>query len=126
MSPKTPNTIDYIEIPAASAADLATAKRFFSEAFGWAYKDWGDEYADTPSSGVNCGINGTSNHRPATPLVVIYVSDLELTRSKVLVAGGAITADIFPFPGGHRFHFRDPSGNELGAWSDAKGAHAAE
>jgi uncharacterized protein len=123
MTPKSPNTIDYVEIPASSAADLAKSKHFFSEAFGWVYKDWGDEYADTHSSGVSSGINGTSDGRPTSPLVVIYVADLELTRSKVIAAGGEITADIFPFPGGRRFHFRDPSGNELGAWSESPDGH---
>ena len=124
MSPKTPNTIDYVEFPAASAADLATTRRFFSEAFGWVWKEWGDEYADTHSSGVSSGINGTSNHRPASPLVVVYVPDLVEARSRVIAAGGAITADIFPFPGGRRFHFRDPSGNELGAWSESAEGHS--
>ncbi|HVJ68104.1 MAG TPA: VOC family protein [Caulifigura sp.] len=118
MRDKIPNSINYIELPARNAAALATSKRFFTEAFGWTWKDWGDEYADTHSSGVNSGLNGTHQHRTAHPLVVLYVTNLEEARAKVIAAGGVITDDIFEFPGGRRFHFRDPSGNELGAWSE--------
>ncbi len=119
MSTRTPNTINYIELPAQNAAAVATSRRFYHEAFGWTWKEWSDEYADTHSSGVNSGLNGTTHHRSATPLVVLYVSNLEEARAKVIAAGGTITDDIFDFPGGRRFHFRDPAGNELGAWSEA-------
>src|ERR1700742_4376732 len=98
MTDKTPNTINYVELPAPNVAALAQSKRFFSEAFGWTWKEWGDEYADTHSSGVNSGLNGTNEHRPSHPLVVLYVSNLEEARARVIAAGGAITDDIFNFP----------------------------
>ncbi|MGN6521122.1 MAG: VOC family protein [Dokdonella sp.] len=71
----------------------------------------------TPSSGVGSGINADATHRPPHPLAVIHARDLEGTRSRVIAAGGEITREIFAFPGGRRFHFRDPAGNELAVWS---------
>lgn len=117
-SPKHPNHIDYIELPADSAAGIAKVKAFYGATFGWSYKDWGDDYVDTASSGVSSGFNADASHRPAKPLVVIYTDDLEAARGRVVGAGGTITRDIFAFPGGRRFHFTDPCGNELAAWSE--------
>lgn len=110
--------IDYVELPAAGAAGLQAAKEFYSTAFGWAYQSWGDEYADTAASGVASGINADTSHRPQNALITVYADDLEATRSKVIGAQGVITKDIFSFPGGRRFHFRDPAGNELAVWSE--------
>ncbi|MGC4072357.1 MAG: VOC family protein [Nibricoccus sp.] len=110
--------IDYVEFPAPSKVALNETKKFYSEAFGWHFQDWGDDYADTKSSGVGSGINADSTHRTSLPLVVIFSSDLEATRDKIIRAGGKISKEIFSFPGGRRFHYRDPSGNELGVWSD--------
>lgn len=110
--------IDYVEFPAPDARRLGGSKRFFAEAFGWAYTDWGDDYADTQGGGIGSGFNADADHRPAAPLVVLFATDLEATRSRVTSAGGTITRDIFSFPGGRRFHFREPSGNELAVWSE--------
>lgn len=110
--------IDYIEFPVADAAALAAAKAFFGKAFGWTYQDWGDDYADTSGSGVGSGLNVDAQHRPQAPLVVVFTHDLEDTRAKALAAGGTITRDIFAFPGGRRFHLREPGGNELAVWSE--------
>lgn len=118
MTAHTDNTIDYIELPAESAAALEESSRFFAQAFGWTWKAWGDTYADTDSAGLGCGVNADGDHRPAKPLVVLYSTDLEGVRERVLAAGGRITRDIFSFPGGRRFHFVEPAGNELGVWSD--------
>jgi len=115
---KKANHIDFVEFPAQSVAGVSKVKTFYSEAFGWSFKDWGDDYADTSSSGVGSGFNADPAHRPTKPLVVIYTPDLDAARSKVLAAGGRITKEIFSFPGGKRFHFTDPCGNELAAWSD--------
>jgi predicted enzyme related to lactoylglutathione lyase len=115
---KTTDQIDFIEFPAQSVDALAQAKSFYTEAFGWVFKDWGDDYADTTSSGVSCGFNADPQHRPGSPLVVIYVSDLQQAYDKIKAAGGRITRDIFSFPGGRRFHFKDPGGNELAVWTD--------
>jgi uncharacterized protein len=118
MATRKENCIDFVEFPAKSVAGLTRSKRFFAEAFGWSYKDWGHNYADTTSSGLGSGLNADPGHRPSKPLVVIYTSDLDATRARVVTAGGKVTRDIFSFPGGRRFHFKDPSGNELAAWSD--------
>jgi uncharacterized protein len=115
---KHANHIDFIEFPAMSAESISSAKVFYSETFGWQFKDWGTDYADTASSGVGSGFNADLSNRPNQPLAVIYTPELEPTLSKVNAAGGIITKDIFSFPGGRRFHFIDPAGNELAVWSD--------
>ncbi len=86
--------------------------------FGWAFKDWGDDYADTTSSGAGSGFNADPEHRRTKPLVVIYAPDLDAAHDKVVAAGGKVTKEVFSFPGGKRFHFTDPCGNELAVWSD--------
>ena len=113
------NTIDYVELGAKNAADYAGTKTFYETAFGWQYAEYGPDYADTQSSGVGSGINGDADHRPMHPLPVVYVEDLETAHRKVVDAGGIVTRAIFAFPGGRRFHFADPSGNELAVWSDS-------
>lgn len=112
------NCFDFIEFPAENSEYLNKSKDFYSRIFGWSYKDWGDDYADTQSSGLSSGINADPSHRSRHPLAVIYTLDLEKIREKVVESGGAITRDIFSFPGGRRFHFTDPAGNELALWSD--------
>ena len=115
---KKPNQIDFIEFPARTVSAVGKAKAFYSKTFGWEFQDWGDDYADTSSSGIGSGFNADPGHRPGKPLVVIYTRDLPATLSKVIASGGKITKDIFSFPGGRRFHFQDPCGNELAVWSD--------
>ena len=112
------NHIDYVEFPAESAAALRAAKQFYADVFGWTFQDWGEDYADTKNSGIGSGINSDPSHRPPTPLVVLFSSELEATRTKVIEAGGKITKDVFSFPGGRRFHYVDPAGNQLAVWSD--------
>ncbi|GJQ22739.1 glyoxalase/bleomycin resistance/extradiol dioxygenase family protein [Candidatus Brocadia sapporoensis] len=118
MENRKDNHINFVEFPAKDVLGLSQSKRFFSEAFGWSYQDWGDDYADTNSGGLGSGFNADPTHRPIQPLVVLFSSNLEATRDKVLGAGGLITRDIFSFPGGRRFHFKEPGGNELAVWSD--------
>src|SRR5690349_20538766 len=115
---KAPNHIDFIEFPAPDVATLTRTKTFFAETFGWSSEHWGDDYVDIKGSGLAGGINADPAHRPSKPLAVVYVQDLEVTRQKVIAAGGKVTRDIFAFPGGRRFHFNDPCGNELAAWSN--------
>ena len=110
------NRIDYVELPAAQTAD---AKKFYSAAFGWKWQDWGATYADTNDGRLGAGINADADSRTKAPLVIVFALDLEAARERVRNAGGRITRDIFSFPGGRRFHFRDPAGNELGVWSKA-------
>ncbi|MCZ2389485.1 MAG: VOC family protein [Acidobacteria bacterium] len=113
----TNHHIDYVEFPARTVEELGRTRAFFEAAFGWSYQQWGDDYADTRSSGVGSGIN--AEDPSASVLPVIYVEDLEAAFERVKASGGSITKEIFSFPGGRRFHFTDPAGNELGAWSDS-------
>jgi predicted enzyme related to lactoylglutathione lyase len=112
------NCFDFIEFPAKSIDDLQQSKKFYTSVFGWSYKDWGDDYTDTGESGLGSGINADPSHRSRYPLAVIYTDDLESVREKIIAGNGKITRDIFSFPGGRRFNFKDPAGNELAVWSD--------
>ena len=116
MSPRT-GQIDYIEFPGVDAATLQRVKAFYGQAFDWEFQEWGAHYVDTASSGVGAGFDATPQTAISRPLAVIFSSDLEQTLADVQAAGGQITRAIFPFPGGRRFHFVDPAGNELAAWS---------
>ena len=104
---------DYVEFP---VADLPTAKRFYGAAFGWTFQDWGPGYVSFDGAAVDGGFNGEADFEK--PLVILYAHDLEAMEAKVKAAGGAITREIQSFPGGRRFHFRDPVGNVLGVWSE--------
>lgn len=109
------HAIDYVEF---SVRDLAEAKRFYAAAFGWEFNDYGPEYAGIkkPGGGEAGGMH-PGDVRPGGPLVVLYSEDLERTLESVRRAGGRIVKEPFAFPGGRRFHFEDPSGNELAVWS---------
>ncbi|WP_372340452.1 VOC family protein [Parvularcula sp. IMCC14364] len=110
--------IDYIEFP---ATDMAATKAFYAAAFGWQFTDYGPDYAsfDKASAGMDGGFTTETEVRPTGTLAVLYAADLEAALEKVKAAGGEIVQDIFSFPGGRRFHFRDPSGNELAVWTMA-------
>jgi uncharacterized protein len=105
--------IDYVELP---AGDLAAAKSFYAAAFGWGFTDYGPTYAGFEGAGLDGGLAGGDAASTAMPLVILKANDLEAALARVEAAGGTITAPIFEFPGGRRFHFRDPAGNELGVW----------
>lgn len=110
--------IDYVEV---SATDLDVAKRFYAAAFGWTFRDYGPAYVgfkDGASGREAFGIEKTDRVVSGGVLVLLYSEDLEATLAAVREAGGAVTKEIFAFPGGRRFQFTDPSGNELGVWSD--------
>lgn len=106
--------IDYVEMP---AGDMAALKGFYQNAFGWSFTDYGPDYA-AYSEGLDGGFDGDPATRRDKPLVVLYAHDLEAMAAKVEAAGGAIVRPIFSFPGGRRFHFTDPHGNELAVWSE--------
>lgn len=106
--------IDYIEF---TVPDLPAIKLFYSSAFGWTFQDWGDEYISFSDGRVDGGF-ARGEAKPGGPLVILYSGELEAQQAKVKEAGGRITKDIFSFPGGRRFHFADPAGNELAVWSD--------
>ena len=103
--------IAYIELP---CYDVPTAKRFYNAVFGWTYEDFGEDYAAFYEAGLDGGLNGGGDHRTKAPLVILETNNLEEMEQKVVEAGGTITLPIFAFPGGRRFHFTDPSGQELG------------
>ncbi|MDP4985336.1 VOC family protein [Pseudoalteromonas tunicata] len=110
--------VNYLELP---ARNLAQTKAFFSQVFAWHFTDYGPDYAAFSNSGVLGGFfqsDKTSNTDNGAALVVLYSSDLEQTLAAVETAGGKIKQAIFSFPGGRRFHFLEPSGNELAVWSD--------
>jgi len=111
----THNKIDLIEFPVKSEEQLKQTKEFFSNVFGWKYNDWGDDYSDTTDSGASSGVNADGGS--TMPLTVIYTSDLDKTKELVVKNGGKIIADTYSFPGGRRFHFTEPNGNELAVWS---------
>ena len=107
--------IDYIELPAGG---LPATKTFYAKAFGWAFNDYGPSYA-AMAEGLDGGFDAGAAGQVKAPLVILYAHDLEAMEAKVREAGGTVVRPIFSFPGGRRFHFRDPSGNELAVWSDS-------
>lgn len=109
----TANQIYYLEF---QTPDLAKTKAFFSAVFGWNFRDYGPDYSDFGDENFSGGLTRsphTSRVASGGALAVIYTQELEVMRDKVVAHGGAITQDIFAFPGGRRFHFTEPSGNEL-------------
>jgi uncharacterized protein len=111
------HAIDYIEI---TVRDVAEAKRFYAAAFGWRFNDYGPGYAGIvgPKREVG-GLAQGEGKTGGSPLVVLFSRDLDATLAAVRDADGAIVREPFEFPGGRRFHFTDPSGNELAVWSPA-------
>jgi predicted enzyme related to lactoylglutathione lyase len=104
--------IDYVELP---GGDLATTKAFYAGVFGWSFTDYGPTYAGIEGAGLDGGLDhGTP---PGTaPLVILRADDLEDALARVTAAGADIVRPIYAFPGGRRFHFRDPAGNVLAVW----------
>ena len=110
------HNIDYIEF---TVTDLPKAKAFYGSAFGWKFSDYGPEYAGIQKeNGEAGGLRLDAKVTAGGPLVIMYSGDLERSLAQVIEAGGEITTSPFPFPGGRRFHFKDPSGNELAVWSE--------
>jgi uncharacterized protein len=111
------HAIDYIEI---TVTDLDAAKAFYSTAFGWSLVDYGPDYAGIQAAGKEMGgLRRDSEVRAGGPLVILYSEDLERSVDAVTAAGGTVVKPIYAFPGGRRFHFADPAGNELAVWSDS-------
>lgn len=102
--------INYVELPAAA---IGASKAFYESAFGWSLTDFGPSYAASLSGDVDIGLQADVSEASLAPLVVIDVADLADALVAVTRAGGTIVRPIFSFPGGRRFHFRDPGGNEL-------------
>jgi len=111
-------TINYVEYP---ARDLAGTKRFFQQAFGWSFEDYGPDYAAFSGQGLDGGFFKSelaARTDQGSALVVFHSENLEATLARVAAAGGEIVKPIFSFPGGRRFHFIEPSGNEFAVWSE--------
>lgn len=110
--------INYVEFP---AKNIELTKTFFTSVFGWEFVDYGPEYTAFSNEGLDGGFYKTdlvASSDKGGALVVLYSNSLEETQSKIEKAGGAILKPIFSFPGGRRFHFSDPNGNEYAVWSD--------
>ena len=110
--------INYIEFP---AKDLPATKAFFTAIFGWSFEDYGPEYTAFSNAGIDGGffqsdLKATTGTGSA--LIVFYSKELEQTLAKIENVGGTIIKPTFSFPGGRRFHFGDPNGNEYAVWSD--------
>ena len=109
--------INYLELP---ARDLGVAKKFFAAVFGWTFTDYGARYTAFANAGLDGGfyqadlVASTAN---GGALVVFYSENLAATISRIEHAGGKIIKPTFSFPGGRRFHFTDPNGNEYAVWS---------
>ena len=114
MNPKD-NHINYVEF---KAKDLEKIKAFYTASFDWAFTDYGPEYIAFSNSGLEGGFEQSEAEPVNGALVILYHRDLDLVKDRIVKAGGTITKDIYSFPGGRRFHFADPSGNELAVWSD--------
>lgn len=110
--------IDYLELP---ARDLDAVQAFYQQAFQWEFTDYGPDYRAFSDGVVSGGFYRadlqSTTHNGAV-LVVLYAADLKQTSTTVVASGGKIVKEIFSFPGGRRFHFADPNGNELAVWSD--------
>ena len=107
--------VDYVEFP---ATDIAKTKAFYTGLFGWKFTDYGLDYTSFEDGRLAGGFFKKDTVTAGGPLVVLYAADLEGMQTKVQDAGGTIVKQIFSFPGGRRFHFTDPGGNELSLWSD--------
>lgn len=102
--------IAYLEL---QTSDAAASRAFFETAFGWSLTAYGPDYAATIGAGTDLGLDGSGEAAGKPPVAGIEVGDLEIALAAVTAAGGAIVQQIFAYPGGRRFHFTEPSGNEL-------------
>ena len=110
--------INYIELP---AADLDAIEAFYAGAFGWTFQDYGPEYRAFNDGALDGGFFRSdlkSNTDHGATMAVLFADDLEAAQARVLEHGGIVKKEIFSFPGGRRFQFEDPHGNELAIWSD--------
>lgn len=107
--------IDYVEL---SSGDIAASKAFFAGAFGWGFVDYGPGYQAFADAGIDGGIDGGAQVPVGTALVIVKAEDLDAALVRVQSAGGVVTKPVFTFPGGRRFHFREPGGVEMAVWSE--------
>ncbi len=109
-----PATPDYVEF---TVHDIARSKAFYAAVFGWHFTDYGPTYTSFNDSRIAGGFTTDGTPHPGGPLMVFYAEDLDATQAKVTASGGIIVEQPFVFPGGRRFHFRDPDGYDVAVWS---------
>lgn len=109
--------INYIEL---KATDLEAVKKFYQQVFGWTFTDYGPTYTAFSNSGVEGGFEKTDEKIVNGALVVLHHENLEVIQAEVEKAGGKVSVPIFTFPGGRRFQFLDPVGNELAIWTETE------
>ena len=107
--------VDYIEFQAKNIEDT---KKFYSDVFDWEFTDYGPDYTSFSDGRLAGGFSVATEVQSGGPLIVIYSTNLAEIKAQISDGGGQIVRDVFEFPGGRRFHFTDPSGNELAVWSD--------
>ena len=107
--------IDYVEFP---ATDIAATRRFYTDAFGWKFTDYGPDYTSFEDGRLAGGFFKAEAAGARSPLFVLFAVDLDAAEARVSKAGGKIVKPAYSFPGGRRFHFTDPGENELAVWSD--------
>jgi len=110
--------INYVEFP---AKNIDLVKKFFTRVFSWTFVDYGPDYCAFENAGLSGGFYKSdlvSETKDGSALIVFYSEELEATQNKIEKNGGNIEQAIFDFPGGRRFHFSDPNGNEYAVWSD--------
>lgn len=117
-TPPIDQKIDYLELP---ARDLDAVQSFYEQAFAWVFTDYGPDYRAFTDGKLDGGFYRAETYSSTdngAALIVLYAAELESARARICTAGGRIVKDIFTFPGGRRFHFSDPNGNELAVWSE--------
>lgn len=113
MPPRIPLEITLVEYPSSS---MSATTEFLATVCGWTPTVYGSSYTDLTGGGIDVGVQGDDDEQSPAPLMVIRVADLAEARSRVEEAGGVVTLEPFSFPGGRRFHFREPGGNEMAMW----------
>ena len=112
MADQQKMTIDYVEF---SSPDLETTQSFFATAFGWSFVEYGPDYRDIQNAGLGGGVERGALR---APLIVLKADDLEAALATVKAAGAEITREIFDFPGGRRFEFKEPGGTAMAVWNE--------
>jgi len=111
------NRIDYVEF---ASTDPAASRVFFETVFGWSFVDYGADYTAFDDGRLQGGFFRSQPLRAeaGAPLLVLYADHLAPVEAAVRAAGGQIVKPVFAFPGGSRFQFVEPGGNELAVWSE--------
>ena len=118
MTQNTHHNLSYLELP---VSDLAASKAFFQQVFAWSFVDYGPDYTCVTDQALGIGFFRSELHAQGvtgSALPVLFSTDLDASLKAVRVAGGVIVKPTFEFPGGKRFHFHDPSGNEFAVFAE--------